>query len=82
MQRQHSSQAHSTLGNTPNLNIGSYIKGNPYIGSKTGISTAALATATSKVAYDSIECLQKYGTGFNISLHVQISAFVLKYVLI
>jgi len=30
MQRQHSSQATSTLGNTPNLNIGSYTKGNPY----------------------------------------------------
>jgi len=30
MQRQHSSQATFTLGNTPNLNIGSYTKRNPY----------------------------------------------------
>jgi len=30
----------------------------------------ALATATGKAAYDWIECLEKYGTGFNISLHV------------
>ena len=42
MQRQHFSHATSTLGNTPNLNIGSYdgnttlgsyTKGKPYIGS-------------------------------------------------
>jgi len=33
MQRQHSSQATSTLGNTPNLNIGSLHQGNLYIGS-------------------------------------------------
>ena len=33
MQRQHSSQATSTLGNTPNLNIGFLHKGKPYIGS-------------------------------------------------
>ena len=30
MQRQDYSEATSTLGNTPNLNIGSYTKGNPY----------------------------------------------------
>ena len=34
MQRQHSSEATSTLGNTPNLNIGSY-DGKHYIGSQT-----------------------------------------------
>ena len=34
MQRQHSSQATPTLGNTPNLNIGSY-DGKHYIGSQT-----------------------------------------------
>jgi len=33
MQRQDSSHATSTLGNTPNLNIGSYTKEKPYIGS-------------------------------------------------
>ena len=33
MQRQDSSQATSTLSNTPNLPIGSYTKGNTYIGS-------------------------------------------------
>jgi len=32
----------------------------------------ALATATGKAAYDWIKCLEKYGTGFNISLHVQL----------
>ena len=32
----HSSQATATLGNTPNLNIGSYTKRKPYIGSQTG----------------------------------------------
>jgi len=31
-----------------------------------------MATATGKVANDWIECLEKYGTGFNISLHVQL----------
>jgi len=31
-----------------------------------------LATATGKAAHKWIECLEKYGTGFNISLHVQL----------
>jgi len=36
MQRQHSSQATSTLGNTPNLNKDSYTKGNPILVHQTG----------------------------------------------
>jgi len=47
MQQQDSSQATSTLGNTPNLHIGSYPKGNNYIVSQTGIPILVHQTGTS-----------------------------------
>jgi len=46
MQRQNSSQATSTLGNTPNLNIGSYTKGNPIGYFETIICGEMLGTPT------------------------------------
>jgi len=49
MQRQDFSQATSTLGNTPNLHIGSY-QGKPYIGSSDRVFY--IGSQTGKAAYD------------------------------